>query len=81
MRIELEKIGLHNPTRVTEETISKLNQQIIELKKQLKSQPAEIIDKIKACYKPSIYTRPEAHTKIIVLFSRLDNILKEYQKQ
>ena len=53
---------------------------IAELTQQLKSQPAEIIDKIKACYKPSIYTRPEAHTKIIVLFSRLDNILKEYQK-
>ena len=50
------------------------------LKQQLKSQPAEIVEKIKAYYEAPIYNKPEAHTKVSFLFSRLDIILKEYQK-
>lgn len=52
-----------------------------QLRQQLKSQPAEIVGKIKAYYETSIYDRSEAHTKVKVLFSRLDTILKEYQKE
>lgn len=51
-----------------------------QLKQQLKSQPAEIVEKIKAYYEAPIYNKPEAHTKVSFLFSRLDIILKEYQK-
>jgi hypothetical protein len=60
--------------------VNKLGAENEELKHRLKSQPAEIVDKIKAYYNTSIYNRPEAHTKVKVLFSRLDTILKEYQK-
>lgn len=52
----------------------------IKLRQQLKSQPAEIVKKIKAYYKTSIYDRPNAHTEVSVLIHRLDTILKEYQK-
>lgn len=57
-----------------------LKSENIQLEQQLKNQPAEIVEKIKAYYETSIYDRPEAHTKVKVLFSRLDTILEEYQK-
>ena len=58
-----------------------LGERIKNLEQQLKSQPVEIVEKIKAYYKSPVYDRPEAHTKVSVLFSRLDTILKEYQKE
>lgn len=51
-----------------------------KLKQQLESRSAEIVEKIKAYYETPIYNKPEAHTKVSFLFSRLDIILKEYQK-
>lgn len=51
-----------------------------KLNQQLKTQLAEIVEKIKAFYKTSIYDRPNAHTEVSVLLHRLDTILQEYQK-
>lgn len=62
------------------DSLAEKDKKIAELQQQLKSQPAEIVEKIKAYYETPIYDRPEAHTKVSVLFSRLDTILKEYQK-
>lgn len=49
-----------------------------KLKKQLKSQPAEIVKKIMSYYTTPMYARPNAHTEVSVLLHRLDTILKEY---
>lgn len=81
-------------TFYTEETISKLNQQIAELQKQLKSQPAEIMEKIRKWgqkhynwvgdgtgYDGQDYNECIGFNKAIdQLNGILDTILKEYQK-
>lgn len=63
------------------EQVSFISLNVERLEKQLKSQPAEIVEKIKAYYKTSIYDKPIAHTDVRVLFQNLDTILKEYQKE
>ena len=55
------------------------DQQIAELKKQLKSQPAEIVKKIKEFVDGNAYYyEEEQYAKHIIKY--LDDILKEYQK-
>lgn len=58
-----------------QEENQQLNEHIKELELLLNAD-----EKMKAYYETSIYDRPEAHTKVRVLFSRLDTILEEYQK-
>ena len=60
-------------------TIYNQDQQIAELKKQLKSQPAEIVEKIKEFVDGNAYYyEEEQYAKHIIKY--LDDILKEYQK-
>ena len=55
------------------------DKQIAELQKQLKSQPAEIVEKIKEFVEGNAYYyEEEQYAKHIIKY--LDDILKEYQK-
>ena len=77
-------------TFYTEETISKLNQHIVELQKQLKNQPAEIVEKIKKqIFNHFNVKNMEEYENLSLIDSlftadavieMLDTILKEYQK-
>ena len=59
--------------------IRSLTDKIAELKKQLKSQPAEIVEKIKEFVDGNAYYyEEEQYAKHIIKY--LDDILKEYQK-
>ena len=59
--------------------IKSLHKQITELQKQLKSQPAEIVEKIKEFVEGNAYYyEEEQYAKHIIKY--LDDILKEYQK-
>lgn len=59
--------------------LNQLDEQIAELQKQLKSQPAEIMEKIKEFVEGNAYYyEEEQYAKHIIKY--LDDILKEYQK-
>ena len=67
-------------SRMLEQHLKEKDQQIAELKKQLKSQPAEIVEKIKetAILDVEEYSIEPILYKITE--EELDTILKEYQK-
>lgn len=59
--------------------LNQLDKQIAELQKQLKSQPAEIMEKIKEFVEGNAYYyEEEQYAEHIIKY--LDDILKEYQK-
>lgn len=60
-------------------SLAEKDKQIAELQKQLKSQPAEIVEKIKEFVDGNAYYyEEEQYAKHIIKY--LDDILKEYQK-